>query len=57
MISLFKVKPVINKLGEDSDFDVRFFASEAATGNFHILKKMDKLIRSKEIFIFTACAC
>ena len=27
-----QVKPCINKLNEDSDFDVRFFASEAAMG-------------------------
>ncbi len=36
-LSLFKVKPIINKLGEDTDFDVRFFASEAATGNFYLV--------------------
>jgi serine/threonine-protein phosphatase 2A regulatory subunit A len=27
-----QVKPCINKLNEDVDFDVRFFASEAAMG-------------------------
>jgi hypothetical protein len=26
------VKPCINKLNEDTDFDVRYFASEAAMG-------------------------
>lgn len=27
-----QVKPTITKLNEDTDFDVRFYASEAATG-------------------------
>ena len=27
-----QIKPVLNKLNEDQDFDVRFFASEAAVG-------------------------
>lgn len=27
-----QIKPVLSKLNDDSDFDVRFFASEAATG-------------------------
>ena len=27
-----QIKPALNKLNEDQDFDVRFFASEAATG-------------------------
>ena len=40
MLSLFftltftQVKPTLNKLNDDSDFDVRYFASEAATGRF-----------------------
>ena len=31
-VMVAQVKPCINKLNEDSDFDVRFFASEAAMG-------------------------
>ena len=33
-----QIKPALNKLGEDSDFDVRFFASEAMTGNFFLIR-------------------
>ncbi len=29
-----QVKPALLKLNEDSDFDVRYYASEAATGEF-----------------------
>jgi hypothetical protein len=28
-----QIKPCLNKLGDDADFDVRFFASEAVTGS------------------------
>ena len=31
-VMLSQVKPCITKLNEDTDFDVRFFASEAAVG-------------------------
>ena len=30
------MKPTLNKLNDDSDFDVRYFASEAATGTFQL---------------------
>jgi serine/threonine-protein phosphatase 2A regulatory subunit A len=33
-----QVKPCINKLNEDTDFDVRFFASEAAMGKFYLIR-------------------
>jgi serine/threonine-protein phosphatase 2A regulatory subunit A len=29
-----QIKPTLNKLNDDTDFDVRYFASEAATGKF-----------------------
>ena len=30
-----QVRPVIEKLNTDSDFDVRYYASEAAMGNIY----------------------
>ena len=35
-VMVAQVKPCINKLNEDSDFDVRFFASEAAMGELSL---------------------
>ena len=57
-MNFFKVKPTLNKLNDDSDFDVRYFASEAATGTFCRTHKEDWSVNSYLIFNhIAALAC
>ena len=54
----FQLKPALNKLNDDSDFDVRYFASEAATGNFRAhMMRIRLLIQTFALNHISALAC